>query len=137
MSRVEEIQAAFEKADLANLVRTGAADYERANESMVSDIIDWAEHEWDGMMSLLRAIKNDSEDINTTIAIFYIECKSTWIALNSKMNYQMFRGIEPEADLVIRGFAMSQLIAISESLIPQEDIDSITEFLTQPIKHAA
>lgn len=137
MSRAVEIQKQFEKADLAKMIRTGAADYEGADDSTVDSIIEWANAEWNGMMSLLNEIEDDTDDINTTMALFYIECKSKWIALNSKMNYQMFRGNPPEPELVIRGFAMSQLIAIAEGIIPSDDIENITEFLAQPIKQAA
>lgn len=80
----------------------------------------------------IREIDDDGE-IATVLAINYIELKSRWIALNTKINYQTFRTGQCETVDALCASATSLLLQQVESLLEQSDIDKITAFLAQPV----
>ncbi|MEO0629409.1 MAG: hypothetical protein AAFY46_01610 [Planctomycetota bacterium] len=77
------------------------------------------------------------EDVDMVLAIQYVEMKSRWIAFNTKMNYTMFKGEQPDVSDMCRAAAVSALLGHIEPLLRQEDVDHITEFLARPIGNAA
>lgn len=105
-------------------------------EPLVESATRWVAALCEDIARLLEAI-DDPDDCAMTLAIQYVELKSRWIALNTRMNYSMFRtgGCDP-ADMC-RGSAVSALLAHIEPLLDASDIDKITEFLAQPLSGAA
>ena len=71
------------------------------------------------------------------LAINYIELKSRWIALNTKINYQTFRTGQCETVDALCASATSLLLQQIESLIDHADIEKITAFLAQPVSPKA
>ena len=88
------------------------------------------------LISLCKEV-DDAEQIEQTVAVFYIELKSRWIALNTRVNYQTFRTGSCEVESAFRASGVSMLLAEVESLINEDDIRKITDFLSQPIRRAA
>ena len=86
----------------------------------------------DSFVEVLRPI-DDEEQVMLTLAIHYIEMKSRWIALNTKMNYSLFRTGNPDEPAMLRGTAMSTLLMLIEGMLTPDDVDQITEFLAEPI----
>ncbi|GAB4514999.1 MAG: hypothetical protein Tsb0013_19480 [Phycisphaerales bacterium] len=108
--------------------------------SSLSDVIEgaieWVQGLRRDLMSLISGIANE-EDVEMAVAIQYVEMKSRWIAFNTKMNYELFRGMTPQARDMCRAAAVSTLLGHIEDLLKPEDIGTITEFLSEPIKKAA
>jgi hypothetical protein len=90
----------------------------------------------DDLVSLVRTI-DDPDEIVTTLAINYIELKTRWIAINTKVNYQTFRTGSCESVAAMRGTAISMLLGAVEALVSEADIEKITDFLSQPVRRAA
>ena len=90
----------------------------------------------DDLVSLVRTI-DDPDEIVSTLAINYIELKTRWIAINTKVNYQTFRTGSCDASSAMRGTAISMLLAKVEEMISPGDIDKITDFLSAPVRRAA
>lgn len=79
----------------------------------------------------------DEAELRTQAAIAYIELKSRWIALNTKINYQTFRNGSCAPSDAFRGSSISIVLAALEEKLNQEDIDQITTFLAEPVRSAA
>jgi hypothetical protein len=96
----------------------------------------WALALRDDLVNLIREI-GDPDEVKMTLAINYIELKSRWIALNTKMNYQTFRTGSCDTITALRGAALSAVVGKVEELLTQNDIEEITQFLSEPIRRAA
>lgn len=110
--------------------------YTAGNPTDCEKIAKWVGALRDDLVTLINEI-GDLEEIRMTLAVNYIEIKSRWIALNTKMNYQNFRTGSCDPVTALRGCGMSQLVALIEGLLTQQEIDQITEFLAEPIRRAA
>lgn len=104
--------------------------------ALVDEIVRWTGEIRDGLVTLVRAIE-DPEEIETTLAINYVELKSKWIALNTKINYTVFRSGACDPVDALRASGVSTLLVTIEDILEQEDIEKITEFLAQPLRDAA
>ncbi|MGP1271723.1 MAG: hypothetical protein ACTS22_00150 [Phycisphaerales bacterium] len=107
-----------------------------ATEQQVDDAITWVLGLAHDVDRVVGSIDND-EDAMINLAVKYIELKSRWIGINNYVNYTMMRGDRPNDADVLRGAAVSQLLATIEDCISPSDIETITEFLAEPIGHAA
>lgn len=122
-------------------LRAGLADAPdpacgRSKAEVIESSVEWLEALQSDLVALVSQVEG-SEDIDMVLAIQYVEMKSRWIAFNTKMNYTMFKGEQPDVSDMCRASAVSSLLAHLESLLRQEDIDHITEFLARPISEAA
>ncbi|MDX2116337.1 MAG: hypothetical protein SFZ24_12065 [Planctomycetota bacterium] len=102
----------------------------------IERVVRWASGLRDDLAALIAEI-NDPDEVRMTLAINYIELKSRWIALNTRMNYQNFRSGSCDTLTALRGTAISALIARVEEMLTQDDIDQITQFLAEPVRRAA
>ncbi len=107
-----------------------------SKEQIISDTLDWISALQGDLIALVKQI-GDSEDVEMTIAVQYVELKSRWIAFNTKMNYSLFRGTHPHVSDMCRATAVSTLLQHIEQLLRPSDIDHITDFLARPISEAA
>ena len=103
---------------------------------VTTETIAWIEGIVRDLVATLSTV-NDPDDEKMSLVIQYVELKSRWIGLNTKMNYELFRLGHAELTDVFRGTAISALLAHIEPLLDQEDIDKVTEFLAQPLDQAA
>jgi hypothetical protein len=122
---------AFEKH-----VRESLASWDGADPKLIDRTVQWVLSLRNEIVNLLCELE-DSEDVGMTLAITYIELKSRWIALNTKVNYQTFRLGKCDPEVAFRGAACSALLGLCEGLIEPSDIEQITEFLARPINRAA
>ncbi len=102
----------------------------------VERVVKWAVALRDDLTTLISEI-GDPEEVTMTVAINYIELKSRWIGLNTKMNYQTFRTGKCDSMTALRGAAISNLVGRIEELLTPGDIDQITQFLSEPVRRAA
>jgi len=102
----------------------------------VEKVSKWALALRDDLANLIHEI-GDPDEVKMTLAINYIELKSRWIALNTKINYQTFRSGSCDTISALRGAALSALVGRVEELLTAADIDEITTFLSEPIRRAA
>jgi hypothetical protein len=108
---------------------------EAYSEEIAQSALQWVRRRRDDFIRAIQEI-NDEEDFNLLLAIQFIELKSHWMMLNTKMNYEIFRGKDPEEETVLRGSLISFLIEAIESFIDEEDLSKITEFLAQPVRRS-
>jgi len=105
-------------------------------EQIIDEAIDWVTSLQRDIIALVSGI-DTPDDIDMAVAVQYVELKSRWIAFNTKMNYELFRSVNPDPRDMCRAAAVSNFLAHVEQLLKTEDIDRITEFLAQPINEAA
>jgi hypothetical protein len=72
------------------LLKEQLGTWEGADPAAIDRTIAWILQLREDLVSLIRTI-DDDEQIAETLAINYIEIKTRWIALNTKINYQTFR----------------------------------------------
>lgn len=119
-----------------NELRGGLEDWPDADPNDVEGTLAFITELRDEVTNLVTSV-DDPDDIGYTMAIRYIELKTRWIALNTKINYEMFKNGACIATDAMRGASVSALLGHIESIIDQKDIDTITDFLAEPTKHAA
>ena len=129
------VEQHLKSADLETVIPTTLANWENADKAQIAEVTEWVCGIRDEFIALVHDV-DDSEQIIASIAIHYIEIKSHWIALNTKMNYQMARNGAAETPIVLRGAAVSAFLATLEPLIQPGDVDAITSFLAEPINPA-
>lgn len=117
---------------IAEALRT----WPNADAGDIAKTVDWVMAVRSNFVSLLREVDDDGELV-TTLAINYIELKSHWIALNTKINYQNFRRGACDSRVAFQATGISMLLGQLESMIEQSDLDKITEFLAAPVRQAA
>jgi len=88
------------------------------------------------LIDMINAVE-DPEEISVLIAINYIELKTKWIALNTKINYSVFKTGGCETEDALQASSVSAVIGLLETLITATDIETITDFLSQPLHRAA
>jgi hypothetical protein len=133
---IDEVRNALERDTMADELREQFKGYEGSNPEMIETVIEWVLEQRDHMIQLAEDV-DDPDDISMAVAIRYIELKSRWISYNTQSNYQMFRYGKVDAQVPLRGSGVSHMLAKIEPLIPQNDIDHITNFLSQPLSQAA
>jgi hypothetical protein len=111
-------------------------DWPDADAALVRETTDWVSRQRDDLVTLLEQVDDDA-DAAYSLAIRYIELKSRWIALNTKINYETFRHGKCEPRDAFRGTGVSMLLAHVEDQLEASDIDKITEFLAEPVRRAA
>lgn len=121
--------------DTASL-RTSLDGAVSAEPMEIADAIAWIEGIRRDMVEVLSHI-DDPTDLAMAAAIQYVELKSRWIGLNTKMNYAMFRSGSCIPGDQIRASVASALLASLEVALNPDDVNKITEFLAQPLKDAA
>lgn len=134
--RFLEQLAAFDVAALRETLSNCPAPPNGSLEPLIESSVRWVVAMRDELSRTLKEIDDDG-DAAMALAIQYVELKSKWIALNTKMNYSMFRTGACEIGDMCRGSAVSQLLAHIEPLLDDKDIEKITEFLAQPLSNAA
>ena len=117
------------------MVREALMTWDNPDPRVVERTLAWIRAMRHDLVALLESI--DDEQAPETIAINYIELKTRWIALNTKVNYQQFRTGVSDPEIAFRGTACSMLLGQVESLLTADDITKITEFLAQPIARLA
>lgn len=133
---LERAVAMLTRREFGEEIRESFGSWESADPAIVARTVAWVLHLREDLVALLKTIE-DAEQITETLAINYIELKTRWIALNTKVNYQMFRTGAPDAETACRGSACSLLLADVERLLNESDITKITEFLAQPVSRMA
>ncbi|MCA3006090.1 MAG: hypothetical protein LW650_12885 [Planctomycetaceae bacterium] len=121
---------------LVSSIREALLSWPEADPHLVEQTLTWVKGLRDELVSLCREI-DDDEQIEQNLAITYIELKTRWIAINTRINYQLFRTGHNDPQSVFRATGVSMLLAHVESLLTAGDVAQITEFLAQPIRRAA
>lgn len=133
---VSQAVARLKDGSLAASIHESLMSWPAVQVADVERIVKWTMALRDDLVNLIQEI-GDPDEVTMTLAINYIELKSRWIAMNTKMNYQTFRTGSCDTLLALRGAATSALLAHVESLLSSDDIDQITQFLSEPVRRAA
>ncbi len=73
------------------------------------------------------------DELEVMIALRYIEIRANWNGLNTQLQFQMFRGQEPDPEITVRASLISSLITELEGFIGNEDKDQVDTFLDNPL----
>ncbi len=116
------------KEDIINLIQTCASATEAEKKTLLVDF----EKDIQSHLDQLDDIK-DIEEIPVTLALKYIETKCRWINLNTQINYRLMRtGVPMELEMY-RASILSHLLLRMEALLPPQDLQTICDFLSQPV----
>ncbi len=126
---------ALKQFDFANL-REGLSAWPGVRPQDVNGATAWVESTVARLINLVETVEDPSE-IAVLIAINYIELKTSWIALNTKINYSTFKRGSCETADALHASSVSAVIALLESMLSAHDIETITDFLAQPLNRAA
>lgn len=117
-------------------LRAGLSTWDGATPDQIGRAISYVERTMERLVDVLTTVE-DPEEISVLIAINYIELKTNWIALNTKINYSVFKTGACETDDALQASSVSAVIGLLESLLTPTDIETITDFLAQPLHRAA
>lgn len=106
--------------------------WEQGTTEQRSELQEWVDELRVEFLKTLEVIP-DHDELETKLAVGYIEFKSRWIMLNTQIQYQYFREQLPDPEMTFRASLLSYLIETLEHLLPGGDIDTINEFLFNPI----
>ena len=117
-------------------LRQPLSEWPEASPENVQRAILWIRSLQADLIGMLESI-SDPDDVGYTLAIRYIELKSRWIALNTKINYETFKHGACDQREAFCATCVSTLLAHIEPLLEQKDINTITDFLADPMQKAA
>jgi len=95
-------------------------------------VIGWIRELRDELLDLADHVQDDLE-IEFSVAVRYIELKSHWMMLNTRIQYELFRRGEASEENMYKASVCSMLIAALEDLLTDEDRRRIAEFLAEPL----
>lgn len=129
---------AVEKINAFDLValRAGLSTWNGATPDQIDRAIASARYTTQRLIEAMNAVE-DPDEISVLIAINFIELKTKWIALNTKINYSTFKTGKCKTEDALQASSISAMIGLIETLITATDVETITEFLSQPLHRAA
>lgn len=132
----DDIVSAVRGANLESTLRENMQGWPGIDEAKVEQVVAWAKRYEDELIEHATEV-DDPMEFPVSVAVAYIEFKSRWIALNTKMNYQLFRKGECDPVVQWQGTAVSALVGAVEPLLTHDDIQNISRFLATPLQQAA
>jgi len=130
-----EVAEKINAFDLGPL-RAGLSSWDGATPEQIERAMASVQCTTQRLIGLLNAVE-DPEEISVLIAINYIELKTKWIAINTKINYSVFKTGACDTEDALSASSVSAIIGLLETLITATDIETITDFLSQPLHRAA
>jgi hypothetical protein len=112
------------------------AAWTNATSAEVGETRSWIQSQCHDFIELAGEI-DDSEELELSIAVRYIELKSHWMMLNTKIQYSLFHAGEAPEVIMFRASLVSHVVGALEQLLTPTDIERITRFLAQPISRGA
>ncbi|MEM7754685.1 MAG: hypothetical protein AAF297_03515 [Planctomycetota bacterium] len=103
-----------------------------ADPGTATNVVRWTERLRNEFLTTIRSVE-DGEDVYISAVANYIELKARWIAINNQINYEMIKQGAPNAESQFQGFAVYSLLASIEPLIEENDVESLTAFLAEPV----
>jgi two-component system chemotaxis sensor kinase CheA len=133
MSIVENIEEQLRAEELEE-------NWREAIESSVPD-----EDEHDALMEWIRSFRDefldymdvvqDPEEIEDALVDRYIEIKSRWKMLNTKMQYQAVNTGQPDPALMVKGSLLSKLLERMENVLGGDEVADLTDFISEPMEY--
>lgn len=135
ISGAEQVRDALMKPELEREWRELLSSWEGADQADRDKILERVKEYRQELLSVVETI-DDLREVEFTLAIRYVELKSRWMLLNMHIQYGLSsRGVADEA-AVYQASVLSFLLAATEPLLRDDDIDVINEFLSNPIERA-
>jgi hypothetical protein len=103
------------------------------HEALVTDLLTFISQEIDRIKQTLEPI-DDEDELQYLLAILYTQLKSNWIMYNTKMNYTMLTGDDPDERDTYRASLLTLIIDKVEPLTHPEAVKRITVTLGQTIR---
>ncbi len=74
------------------------------------------------------------DDLETGLAIQYVELKARWTMLNTQIQSQTTKGGTPDEELIYRATCVSLIIEALEPLLRQEQVEALTDRLNASVQ---
>ena len=108
------------------------ADWREDAPSEARAAVAWVRDLRDELLDSVDTI-DDPLELEEALAMQHIQFKSTWIMLNTKLQYQMMRHGTPNFTDFHRASLVTSLIAKLEEIMPGEEVQQIESFLSDPV----
>lgn len=131
----ENIQQAFDLSTLEDQWDAIVADWRQEFPGQEEAALEWVRDLRAELLDTVDTI-DDPIELEETMAMRYIKYKSTWIMLNTKLQYQMMRHGAPDYDDFHRASLVSTLISALESVVGSDEVQQIEAFLADPMQRA-
>jgi hypothetical protein len=82
-----------------------------------------------GHLSEIQAV----DELETALAIQYVELKARWTTLNTQIQSQTATGGDPDRELVYRASCVSLIIQALEPLLRKEQVEALTDRLNRSV----
>lgn len=105
----------------------------RSNKNAAEVVLNYIATEVEEVKNSLAPI-NDEDEVQYMTAISYTYLKSKWIMFNTKMNYMLERGLEPNELDIYRASSLTHLLDLLEPLTNPEAVKTITITLGQTFR---
>ncbi|MEM1164830.1 MAG: hypothetical protein AAGI30_00905 [Planctomycetota bacterium] len=113
----------------------GAIEVEGFDSGAISETRQWVNSLRDKVVHDLQST-DEEEEHRSIAASYFIDFKTQWMGLNTKMNYAMFRTGQPDQPSMLRGSGISVLIDVVEQHADPEDVDTIVTFISDRVDRA-
>ncbi len=125
-------QALLGDVQLEQQWRDVVADWREDAPSEARAAVAWVRDLRDELLDSVDTI-DDPLELEEALAMQHIQFKSTWIMLNTKLQYQMMRHGTPNFTDFHRASLVTSLIAKLEEIMPGEEVQQIESFLSDPV----
>jgi hypothetical protein len=112
--------------------KMGLDAYQEGTEQDRLSLAEWIINVRADFLAHVEDVGDEAEELLVSIALGYIEMKSQWQMLNTQINYQVFRKGEANVYLTYKSSLLSVVVDAIGTLLTQDDLDKIREFLLSP-----
>jgi len=132
MATHRTVQALLGDARLEQQWNDVVADWRDDAPGEAQAAVDWVRDLRDDLLDSVDTI-DDPIELEEALAMQHIRYKSTWIMLNTKLQYQMMRHGTPNFTDLHRASLITSLIATLEDIMPEDEVQQIESFLSDPV----
>jgi hypothetical protein len=130
----EQIEAALDAAKMESYWDACMEEWDEGTPEQKNALKREMHEQREAFLSLLKDV-DDPETLDMVSAIEYVEVKSRWIRYNTQLQFQaVFKG-EASMELMCRAALTTSFLICLEPLLQPEDLEKITDFLSQPIEN--
>ncbi|MFB6344940.1 MAG: chemotaxis protein CheW [bacterium] len=103
------------------------------DEDVQEDLLEWIRGLRDDFLDFMDVVQ-DPQEVREALVDRYIELKSHWKMLNTKMQYQAVNTGQPDPPLMVKGSLVSKLLEKIENQLGGDEVADLTEFLSNPME---
>lgn len=131
MANLAEIKERFEQADFVTQWKELLAESPFSEEKK-ENLWQWITEMWERFVTLAEPIDIE-EEFDKFLRNQYIEVKSTWVKINTFIQYELFRSGQPDDDANYRASLLSHLVEFFGDNLSKDEKDLVNKLLVQSI----